>query len=70
MGKYCSLLKQIANKNGIPYLDLYHESNMRPSDADFREHFYSRDGNNGVHPDENGHERIHSQIREFLAKII
>lgn len=70
MTNYSNVLVEIAKHRGIPYLDLYHCSNMHPDDANFRNEFYSRDGGNGVHPDEKGHLRIHSQIREFLAKLI
>lgn len=70
MTKYADVLIAIAQRRGLPYLDLYRCSQLRPDDENFRANFYSRDGDNGVHPDENGHERFHSQIREFLAKII
>ncbi|HFU3841870.1 TPA: SGNH/GDSL hydrolase family protein [Streptococcus suis] len=68
--KYVSLLEQIANNRGLPFLNLYKESGLRPWDTNFRQLMYSRDDGNGVHPDENGHKLIYPKIREFLKSLI
>ncbi|HGK7331382.1 TPA: hypothetical protein ACJ51R_000558 [Streptococcus suis] len=68
--KYVALLEQIANNRGLPFLNLYKESGLRPWDTNFRQLMYSRDDGNGVHPDENGHKLIYPKIREFLKSLI
>lgn len=67
---YCDLLKEICYKRGIPFLDLYHDSLLRPWDATFRELAYSKDDGNGVHPDENGHKLIAPRFRGFLDTLL
>ena len=67
---YCDALKQICYNRGIPFLDLYHDSALRPWDATFRSLAYSNDGDNGVHPDENGHKLIAPRFYSFLDSLI
>lgn len=66
MDLYSAALRNICYVNGIPFLDLYHCSNLRPWDEAFRELAYSRDNGDGVHPDETGHAMIAPIIRDFL----
>jgi len=68
--KYCELLKEICYNRGIPFLDLYHNSLLRPWDATFKELCYSKDEGNGVHPDENGHKLIAPRFYGFLNSLI
>ncbi|NQL61452.1 hypothetical protein HO446_01810 [Streptococcus suis] len=68
--KYVELLETIAKNRGIPFLNLFRESGLRPWDTNFRQLMYSRDDGNGVHPDENGHKLIYPKIREFLKSLI
>ena len=68
--QYTQLLKEICNDRGIPFLDLYHSSGLRPWEADYRTLMYSRDEGSGTHPDENGHKLFYPQIREFLKSLI
>lgn len=71
MQKYSDALVAVCKRRGIPCLDLYHCSAMRPWDSTFRTLFYSNDGNNGVHPDENGHKYfIAPHVQEFIKTII
>ena len=67
---YAKLLKDICKDRGIPFLDLYYSSGLRPWEANYRPLMYSRDDGNGVHPDENGHKLFYPQIREFLKTLI
>ena len=67
---YVNVLKEICQKRGIPCLDLYHESLLRPWDATFRSLAYSRDGGYGVHPDENGHKMIAPRFEAFLDRLL
>lgn len=65
---YVTKLKEIAEYRSIPYLDLYHGSNLRPWDATFRESFY-KSRSDGYNPNSNGHKRISNLISDFLVKI-
>lgn len=70
MRQYADLLIEIAKSRGLPYLDLYRSSGLRPWNPSYRVLMYSRDGGNGVHPDENGHKLFYPQIREFVKKLV
>ena len=67
---YVALLKGICEHRSIPFLDLYHHSNLRPWDATFRQLAYSKDGGSGTHPDETGHSLIAPMFREFIKELI
>lgn len=69
MDLYCEKIVEICKLRGIPCLDLYHCSNLRPWDATFRNLAYSKDEGNGVHPDETGHKLIAGMIQEFVASL-
>ena len=66
---YVNAIINIARHRGIPCLDLFHESGLRPWDETFRSIAYSNDSN-GVHPDEYGHEMIAPIIYEFIKKLL
>ena len=70
MELYSEALVEICRRRSIPCLDLYHCSNLRPSNEEFRTLAYSKDDGNGVHPDEVGHEIIAAQFKSFLEKLI
>lgn len=67
---YVALLKEICEHRSIPFLDLYHHSNLRPWDATFRQLAYSKDGGSGTHPDETGHSLIAPMFRQFILTLI
>lgn len=74
MEQYTNLLKQIAEYRGVPFLDLYHASNLRPEDATNRDLCFSSqelDGHgDGTHPNELGHKILSSKIQMFLETLI
>lgn len=70
MAQYCEKLKEICSLRGVPYLDLYRCSNLRPWDTAFQELAYSKDNGNGVHPDENGHRIIAPRFMSFIETLI
>lgn len=70
MKNYSEAIIAICTLRGIPCLDLYHSSNLHPSDTNFRPLAYSKDEGNGVHPDETGHAIIAPRIRQFLFTLI
>ena len=68
--QYVELLKDICDYRGLPFLDLYHNSGLRPWDENYRTLMYSRDDGNGTHPDEKGHKLFYPQVREFMKALI
>lgn len=70
MEKYVAAIIEICRLRGVPCLDLYHCSNLHPSQASFREKAYSKDEGNGVHPDETGHRIIAPRFKQFLESLI
>jgi lysophospholipase L1-like esterase len=70
MVEYCDALGEICKMRGIPFLDLFRCSGLRPNDEKFRQLAYSRDEGNGVHPDETGHKIIAPKIKAFLESLI
>ena len=67
---YVELLEKICKRRSIPFLNLYYESNLRPWDSTFRALAYSKDGGNGVHPDETGHALIAPRFEVFLDSLL
>lgn len=70
MELYVNALKTICANRSIPFLDLYHCSNLRPWTAEGRAACYSKDGVNGVHPDEEGHKLIAPRFKGFLDTLL
>lgn len=69
-GKYVESLSSICKNRGIPYLDLYHCSGLRPWTTEGKENFYSKDDGHGTHPDEYGHKFIAPRFKAFLDGLI
>ena len=73
--KYVNALITVCEKYSIPYLDLYHESGLRPWDTNFTQIYYvddNKDGNfgEGVHPNSLGHEKfIYPKVKAFLESL-
>ena len=67
---YCDMIKTICSMRGIPYLDLFHNSGLRPWDATYRTLVYSKDQGMGVHPNELGHAIIAPHIEAFLDTLL
>lgn len=70
MEKIAGALAAICRRRGVPYLDLYHSSGLRPWDEAFRTLAYSKDDGDGTHPDETGHAMIAPQIQAFLMGAV
>ena len=67
---YCRLICDICEMRGIPCLDLFHCSGLRPWEKAFRKAVYTRDGGKGCHPDHNGHKLITPYIVEFIGSLL
>lgn len=70
MELYANAIVEICKRRGIPCLDLYHCSNLRPWDDSFKQLAYSKDDGNGVHPDETGHKLIAPRVKSFLESLL
>lgn len=70
MTLYSNAIVEICKRRGIPCLDLYHCSALRPWDQSFKTIAYSKDGGGGVHPDDTGHAIIAPRIKAFLESLI
>lgn len=74
MEQYVEKLRQIANYRGVPFLDLYHGSNLRPevgASAVLTFDGAVPDGSTGaVHPNNLGHKIIYPKIREFIKTLV
>lgn len=65
--KYVRLLEDIAKLRGIPVLNLFYTSNLRPDSDSFRNAYYLNA--DGVHPNTEGHKRFSGQIANFVQSI-
>ena len=69
MALYSEAIVEICKRRGIPCLDLYHCSNMRPWDDTFKNLMYKRDDGNSVHPDEDGHKFMYRRFLTFIESL-
>ena len=67
---YVQLLKDICEMRGIPFLDLFHCSQLRPWESAYRSLCYSKDDGGGTHPDETGHSIIAPRFESFLNSLL
>ena len=63
--KMANALKEICEYRGIPYLDLFRCSNMRPWESDFRTAYIP----DGTHPNADGYTLFANQIEQFIRKL-
>lgn len=66
--KYVQVLHDFANLNSLPFLDLYHHSDLRPWDPQFvNEYYHGTNSNDTTHPNANTMKLI---IAPKIAKFI
>ena len=74
MAQYSAKIVEICRLRGIPCLDLYHCSGMRPWDSAFLEIAYpmNSEGTNrdSKHPNEIGHSILAPKIKAFLENLV
>lgn len=72
MDDYSNALVAICKLRGIPCLDLYHSSGLRPWDNAFLAEYYNENGvqDTGVHPNSKGHKWISQMFAEFIKKYL
>ncbi len=62
---YTAKIKEICNLRGVPFLDIFHQSNLRPNDSTFRTNFMP----DGVHPNDDGYKLFSNCIIEFIKSL-
>ena len=72
--QYVDAIINIAKKYGLPLLDLYHSSGLRPWDSAFKEKYFRDDTGDGtaegVHPLQETHRKyIAPQVENFIRSI-
>ena len=72
--QYVEVIINIAKKYGLPVLDLYHTSGLRPWDSAFKEKYFRDDTGDGtaegVHPLQETHRKyISPQVENFIRSI-
>ena len=70
MSTYVNEMKKLCELYSVPFLDLFHGSNMRPWEETFRNNYYSKDNGGGTHPDEEGNKRFAPIIQKFIESIL
>lgn len=74
MAQYSAKIVEICRLRGIPCLDLYHSSGLRPWDSTFLELAYPMNiagtARDTIHPNEVGHSILAPRIKAFLESII
>ena len=65
LGKYVEIIKEVAAFYALPVLDLYSLSGIQPEVPLLKER-YAPDG---LHPNDAGHERIYTLLRDFLLHL-
>lgn len=72
MENYVSLILEIGKRRGIPVLDLYHSSGLRPWNSAVIAEYYTENGivDSGVHPSSKGHKFFYPLVREFVKGLI
>ena len=63
--QYTELLEKVCRRRGVPYLDLWHCSNMQPWDAEFLSEYMI----DNTHPNANGHAIFAPRIRSFIESL-
>lgn len=62
---YTEKIKEICALRGVPFLDIFHQSNLRPNDSTFRTNFMP----DGVHPNNAGYKLFSNRIIEFIKSL-
>lgn len=65
--KFTLLLETICRNRSIPFLDLYHTSNLRPWDDEFNKKFFMN--GDGCHPNDGGHKLFYRRVLSFIESL-
>ena len=73
MTQFVEQLAIICKHRGIPFLDLFHQSNLRPWNEECNAKYFSCDSaitGDGLHPNGHGHRLFYRQIMDLVQKIV
>ena len=68
--QYVNALENIAKYRGIPYLDLFRTSGIRPWESSIRDVLYTQDEGGGTHPNAKGHKILSAKFEGFLNSLL
>lgn len=69
--KYVKTLKEMAEFNSIPFLDLYHTSQLKPWNSTFiATYYHGENPTDGTHPNTKGHEFFAPVIADFVSGLL
>lgn len=68
--QYVNALENITKHRGIPYLDLFRTSGIRPWESSIRDVLYTQDEGGGTHPNAKGHKILSAKFEGFLNSLL
>lgn len=69
--QYVATMKKFADYYSLPFLDLYHQSGLRPWDSGFvAKYYHGTSDTDSTHPNTNGHKIFASKIADFVNKLL
>lgn len=69
--QYVATMKKFANYYSLPFLDLYHQSGLRPWDLSFvAKYYHGTSDTDNTHPNTNGHKVFAPKIADFVNKLL
>lgn len=68
--QYVNALENITKHRGIPYLDLFRTSGIRPWKSSIRDVLYTQDEGGGTHPNAKGHKILSAKFEGFLNSLL
>lgn len=69
--QYVATMKKFADYYSLPFLDLYHQSNLRPWDASFvAKYYHGTSDTDNTHPNTEGHKQFAPIIADFVNKLL
>ena len=69
--QYVSTMKKFADYYSLPFLDLYHQSGLRPWDASFvAKYYHGTSDTDSTHPNTNGHKILAPKITDFVNELL
>ena len=69
--QYVSTMKKFADYYSLPFLDLYHQSGLRPWDPSFvAKYYHGTSDTDSTHPNTNGHKILAPKITDFVNELL
>lgn len=68
--QYVATMKKFSDYYSLPFLDLYHQSGLRPWDPSFvAKYYHGTSDTDSTHPNTNGHRIFAPKIIDYLSKL-